>query len=127
MIKIADEPLSLADLKELSNIPADVGSLTIHLAVVKPTAAGKATNGIQFSAGGDIESELRAIEGDLTAKWNTKQIWLIRRLGSLKVGDVISIVAAAAERKEEAIGACNEAVERFKKMKTIRKQELFDE
>ena len=103
------------------------GSVVLHNAVVKKTEAGKPTSGIHFERAGETEEELRAIEEALRHKWPVEDVVLIRRIGKLAPGDVISVAAASSEHREAAFELCQEAIERFKKMKCLSKKELFHE
>jgi molybdopterin synthase catalytic subunit len=51
-----------------------------------------------------------------------EDVSLVRRFGELRVGDVISLVVVAAARREDAFGAFSEAVQRFKKIRGLRKE-----
>lgn len=126
MIKLTDEPLDLGFVAEHFAIREGVGSVAVHFAVVKPIAEGRPTTGICFTATGDAEDELQDLERRLHAEWEVEDIVLVRRIGELRVGEVISIVVVAAARRKDAFGACGEAVERFKKIRGLQKEELFE-
>ena len=126
MILITDKPINAATIfdrlrKEYS------GSIVIHDAVVKNSEAGKQTGGILFQLDGNAEEEMRGLEKYLREKWPVEDVLLIRRIGKLSPGEVISVAAASAEHREAAFNLCQEAVERFKKMKCLKKSELFQE
>ncbi len=126
MILITVEPIDVRAIFE--QLQKDhSGSVVIHDAVVKKTEAGKPTSGIHFERAGDVEEELRSIEEALRQTWPVEDVVLIRRIGKLSPGDVISVAAASSEHREAAFGLCQEAIERFKKMKTLAKKELFHE
>lgn len=69
------------------------GSIVIHYAIVRSTESGKKTNSIRFALDGDAEEEMRELERSLRMKWAVEDILLIRRIGKLSIGDVISVVA----------------------------------
>lgn len=127
MIELTDEPLDVKSVSGRLSVPDETGSLVVHFAVVKPFAEGKSTGGIRFTLTGDAEAELRRLESELREKWKLHDLLLLRRIGELRVGDVISVAAAAASGREAAFGACRDAVEGFKKMKGLAKEELFDD
>ena len=125
MIELTDEPLDVKSVSGRLSVPDETGSLVVHFAVVKPFAEGKSTAGIRFAPAGDAEAEMRALESELRAKWKVNDVLLLRRMGELHVGDVISVAAVAASGRETAFAACRAAVEGFKKMKGLAKEELF--
>jgi molybdopterin synthase catalytic subunit len=101
------------------------GSVIFHYAVVKSRAGEKSTSGIRFERGGDMESEMSEIEADIRKRWNVDDVLLVRRLGLLRVGDLISLVAVSAEASNNAFEACQHGLGRIRKMASIKKTELF--
>ena len=126
MIKVTESPIDVTIVFDYLRKDHS-GSVVIHDAVVKKIEAGKPTSGIHFERAGEIEDELQAVEEALRQKWPVEDVVLIRRIGKLAPGDVISVAAASSEHREAAFGLCQEAIERFKKMKTLAKKELFHE
>lgn len=126
MIILTDQPINVSDL--IAKLPKDrAGSVVFHLGVVKAEAGGKKSQGIVFSDRGGLEAEIKDVEIDLRASYKLEGVLLCRRLGALKVGDLIMAVAAAAPDRESAFAACREGVERFKSLKQIQKKELYEE
>lgn len=103
---------------------ATVGSIVLHFAVVREKTGDQVTHSIDFQRNGDIENELKSIVDSLKDKYELEDVLIIRRLGALKVGEVMSLVAASAPHREDAFDACRHGVESLKKMKTIKKTEL---
>ena len=101
------------------------GSVLFHYAVVKSQAGDKASSGIRFERGGDVEAELAGIAADVRGRWNIDDVLLVRRIGTLKVGDVISLVAVSSPASNDAFEACRFGLERLKKMVSLKKTELF--
>ncbi len=102
------------------------GSVVVHFGVVKPVVSDRRTRGIRFAPKGDMEGEIRSIEAELRKKWGITDALLIRRVGELSIGDLILVAAVSAPDREAAFGACHDAVERFKKLKCVQKEELFE-
>jgi molybdopterin synthase catalytic subunit len=100
-----------------------VGSVVLHFAVVREHTGDQVTQSIDFQRNGDIENELKAIVDSIKDKYELEDVLIIRRLGALKVGEVMSLVAASAPHREDAFDACRHGVESLKKMKTIKKAE----
>lgn len=101
------------------------GSVIFHYAVVKSKAGEKPSSGIRFERRGDMESELAEIEADVRNRWSIDDILLVRRLGLLPVGDLISLVAVSARASQDAFEACQYALARIRKMTCLKKTELF--
>ena len=101
------------------------GSVIFHDAVVKSQAGERPSSGIRFERGGDMEAEMSAIEADIRGRWPVDDILLVRRLGYLRVGDLISLVAVSAGASSAAFEACQYGLACIRKMASIKKTELF--
>jgi len=103
------------------------GSVVFHYAVVKELKGdGGVTNCIEYQAETGAQLELAAIAAELQEKWKIEDLLLIRRVGCLGVGDIISLVAVNSPNSEDAFNACREGISRLKKMTTFKKQEIFE-
>jgi molybdopterin synthase catalytic subunit len=102
------------------------GSVVLHYAVVKEqTGNDRPTSCIDYRSEGDTDGELSGIAVDMSTQWALEDVLLIRRIGCLDVGEIISLVAASSPNSEDAFEACKYGIGRLKKMATIKKQELF--
>ena len=122
-------------MEVLSNNPIDpnkvydlikkdtAGSVVFHFAVVRESTENRRTKLIEYHENGDIEEELRTISDEIRKKWEIEDVLMMRRLGRLNIGDVISLVAVSSLHSEEAFNACSYGVDRLKKMATVNKKE----
>ncbi len=99
------------------------GSVILHIAIVREMTGMQVTHSIDFQRNGDIETELREISEELKRRWNIEDSLIIRRLGLLRVHEVMSVVAVSAPHRGDAFDACRFGVESLKRMKTIIKEE----
>ncbi len=102
---------------------SEAGSILLHYAVVKGQAGERASAGIHFERAGEVESELSAIEADIKERWNVEDVLLVRRIDTLEIGDVISLIAVSSPTSQDAFDACRHGLERMKRMKTLKKTE----
>ncbi len=102
---------------------SDAGSVIFHYAVVKSQAGGGISVGIEFERAGDMEGELSQITADIKQRWKVEDVLLVRRIGKLRVGDIISLVAVSSSASEDAFNACRYGLESVKKMTTLKKTE----
>jgi len=105
----------------------NTGSAIFHYAVVKDKAGEKQTSGILFERNGDMESELKEIETDIRNYRDIDDILLVRRIGSLQVGDLISLVAVSSQASIDAFEACQYGLARIRKMSSLKKTELYSD
>jgi molybdopterin synthase catalytic subunit len=116
------EPATTYDLIEREH----AGSVVLHYAVVKEQIGhGGTTAGIEYGTAGDTTVELEEIAAELKGKWKLEDVVLIRRIGRLEVGDIISLIAASSPNSEDAFASCRHGIARMKKMSTIRKTETY--
>jgi molybdopterin synthase catalytic subunit len=101
------------------------GSILFHYAVVKSRAGDKVSAGIRFERNGDMEAELAGISADIKGRWPVDDVLLVRRIGTLDIGDVISLVAVSSPASHDAFEACRFGLERLKKMVCLRKTEML--
>ncbi|KAF0220118.1 MAG: molybdopterin synthase catalytic [Geobacteraceae bacterium] len=125
MVRISAEPINPSEAYGLLG-KNGAGSVVFHYAVVKAdTGAGKVTACIEYRADGDMEAELNRISTDIQEKWNVEDVLLIRRVGCLGPGDIISLVAASSPNSEDAFESCRYGIARLKKMASVSKNEVF--
>ncbi len=126
MIELTENPIDPAGIyARVSHEGA--GSVVFHFGVVKPVAQGKPTKGIRFTPQDGLEEEIRTVETAIRDKWALTDALLVRRVGLLSIGDIIMAVAVSSPDRETAFGACAEVVERFKKLRNVKKEELFEQ
>jgi molybdopterin synthase catalytic subunit len=101
------------------------GSVVFHFAVVRESTENKRTKSIEYHANGDLEQELRTISEEIRKRWKIEDVLIIRQLGRLNIGDIISLVAVSSSHREEAFNACSYGVDRLKKMATVIKKETM--
>ncbi len=99
------------------------GSVVFHFAVVRPSTGDKNTSSIEFCTNGDVNEELRMICQEIREKWEIEDLLIIRRIGQLNIGDIISSVAVSSAHSQEAFESCCYGVNRLKQMSTIIKKE----
>jgi len=104
---------------------SEAGSVLLHYAVVKSQTGGRESAGIQFEKSGNMEGELSEISADIKQRWNIEDVLLVRRIGTLGVGDIISLIAVSSPASTDAFYACRHGLERLKKMSTLKKTERF--
>lgn len=124
MIQVVEEPIQPAAIYDLLNRDT-AGSVLLHFAVVKETPHNQAaTTGVNYQRNGDMEVEMQAIAEHLQEKWELEDVVLIRRLGCLKAGEIISLIAASSPNSVDVFAACQHGISHLKKMTTFCKTEL---
>lgn len=124
---VTSNPIRPDDVYRLID-SGNAGSVVFHFAVVRGTTDNKETSIIEFRPArdnDDIKEELHQISDEIRKKWSVGDVLIIRAIGKLAVGDVMSLVAVSSPRSIAAFEASHYGVDRLKEMKTILKQETF--
>lgn len=125
MIEIVTDPIDPQRSYQLLQ-PGRAGSILLHFAVVKADGgSGQNSSAVEYRAEAGAAAELEEIATILRAGWPLSDVLLQRRSGVLKVGEIISLVAVCAEASANSFAACQVGLDLLKKMKTIRKREVF--
>jgi molybdopterin synthase catalytic subunit len=104
------------------------GSVLLHYAVVKETPHNEAaTRGVVYCRNGDMEAEMAGIIEQLKSRWKLEDVLLIRRLGCLKTGEIISLIGVSSPNSADAFAACQHGIVLLKKMTTFVKKEKCGE
>ena len=60
--------------------------------------------------------ELERIAGEIGRRWNLEDVSIIHRIGKLRTGEILLVVAIGAPHREEAFAACQYAIDSFKQV-----------
>ncbi len=124
MQRITDKPIDPATMYDLIARNSS-GSVLLHYAVVKAQHGAEGTTcHVDYSLSGDAGEELRTIAAEMAASWSIEDSLLIRRVGRIGVGEIISLVAASSPSSEDAFNACKYGIGQLKKMRCIAKKEI---
>ena len=121
---LSEHPLDAARVIASVQDP-ERGGVATFLGVVRSQHAGRAVLRLDYSAYGEMaEAECARVVGEAEARWPAK-VALQHRLGTLEVGDVAVVVAAAGAHREEAFAACRHVIEELKRRVPIWKREHY--
>jgi molybdopterin synthase catalytic subunit len=123
---VLSEPIEPSRVYKLIK-KAIAGSVVLHFGIVKESTGNKKIKSMEFVAKGNAEEELRTISKDIHKRWSIEDVLIMRRLGRLNIGDIISLVAVSSPHRAEAFDACREGVDRLKNMSTIVENEISRE
>jgi len=124
---VTNSPIHPDDVYRLID-SGTAGSVVFHFAVVRGTTGDKQTTIVEFrpaKSDNETKEELHQISEEIRKKWEADDVLIIRAMGKLCVGDIMSLVAVSSPRSMAAFEASHYGVDRLKEMKTIKKQESF--
>jgi len=109
-IRIQTGPFDVGE--ELARLPAGAGAVASFIGRVRPE---EGLTGLCLEHyPGMTEAEIARHVGDATARWPLLAVTVIHRVGELKVGEDIVLVAVAAHHRHEAFAACEFLMDHLK-------------
>ena len=116
LIRIQAQDFDVAtELKRLGNGGADVGAVVTFLGRVRGRAEGSNIQSMTLEYyPGMTEKALEKIVAEAHQRWNLLDALLLHRVGTLRPGDQIVLVAVAATHRGEAFAACEFIVDYVK-------------
>jgi molybdopterin synthase catalytic subunit len=70
------------------------------------------------------EDELLTIRRDVSERWRGTLL-LRQRLGSVPVGETSTFIAVTAQRREDALAACHNVLDRLRRLPGLRRRDVF--
>jgi molybdopterin synthase catalytic subunit len=124
---VTTAPLSIEGAMRVVSGP-DMGAVALFVGTVRTHGIVSRVVRLEYQAYVPMAlRELAAIVDDVRARWPGVRMAVHHRLGSLTVGEVVVVIAAAAPHREQAFAACRAAIERLKQSVPIWKREVGED
>ena len=122
---IVEKPLdACALLDEVANTRN--GATVLFVGTVRDINDGEPVTGLAYSAYSQMASrELESIAREAAARWQTSDVVVEHRIGSLELGDASVVIAVAHPHRAEAYDASRYIIEELKKRLPIWKKEHY--
>lgn len=122
---IVERPLDPSSLLEEVASVAN-GATVLFVGTVREVNEGRSVAGIDYAAYSAMaESELGAIARQAAAEWNTSDIVVEHRIGTLGLGEASIAIAVAHPRRAAAFDAARMIIEEVKRRVPIWKREHY--
>jgi molybdopterin synthase catalytic subunit len=126
MTFLSSTPLNPATLIAQVESPA-YGGVAVFLGQVRDHQDGRAVRRLEYSAYSPMaETECARIVAEAEERWPVR-VAVKHRVGTLEVGDLAVVIAAAGAHRDEAFAACRFAIEEVKRRVPIWKKEVFED
>ena len=117
MISVTEEDFDINAVIEQVKRP-DLGALVTFLGTVR------ADEGVEVME--VAVRELETIRDEAFQRFPVAAVWIIHRVGRLRVGEKILLIVVGAGHRHEAFAACEYVLERIKQSVPIWKKEIGD-
>ena len=126
-IQLLDQPLSVSKCMDLvANERA--GGINLFVGTVRNQTKGKKVVCLDFEAYAPMAiSEMRKIAEKAQDRWPIERMAIHHRVGSLQLGEIAVIIAAATPHRKAAFEACQFAIDTLKQTVPIWKKEIFED
>ena len=102
------------------------GATVLFVGTVREMNDGSPVSGLDYSAYTSMaERELAAIVAEAAARWDTPDIAVEHRIGSLDLGEASVAIAAAHPHRSQAFEAARYIIEELKKRLPVWKRERY--
>jgi len=123
-VSVTSRPISVdSAIKDVSS--SDVGGIAVFVGTVRGTSAGaRRITALELEAARDLaRADLERIAKTAVREHEVSNICVRHRVGRLKVGDAIVVVAVGAPHRKDAFAACRFIIDELKKTTPIWKKE----
>ena len=126
-VQLLDTPLSLDRVVVAVSGPG-MGGVVTFTGMVRDHARGKSVVRLDYTAYASMAiKEMTRIVEEIEHAVPSARIAVEHRVGTLSVGDLAVVIAAAAPHRAEAFDACRQMIERLKESVPIWKKEFGDD
>jgi molybdopterin synthase catalytic subunit len=123
MISVTEEDFDINAVIERVKRP-DLGALVTFLGTVR---ADEGVEVMEVEAYREVAvRELETIRDEAFQRFPVAAVWIIHRVGRLRVGENILLIVVGAGHRHEAFAACEYVLERIKQSVPIWKKEIGD-
>jgi molybdopterin synthase catalytic subunit len=113
LVALRDEPLSVDEVLDAVRHPA-CGGVALFVGVVRDHDHGDVVTALDYEAHPSAEDAMRAVCDAVAGRSEALRVAAVHRTGSLRVGDLAVVVAAAAPHRGQAFDAARDVIDTLK-------------
>jgi len=113
VVKITGKDFSVDDIISKMDNPK-TGAIIAYLGVVRGFSEGKEVEGVEFDADEAAIGKIKELEGKALKDFDVEDVAIIHRVGRLRVGDKLLLVAVSASHRQPAFAACMSIIDSVK-------------
>lgn len=103
------------------------GGVCVFVGMVRDHDAGRGVRSLDYSAHPSASQQLHAAADAVAARHPGVRLAAVHRVGTLEVGDLAVVVAAAAGHREQAFAAARDLIDTVKASVPVWKHQRFDD
>jgi molybdopterin synthase catalytic subunit len=122
LVAVRDEPLSVDEVLAAVRHPR-CGGVSLFVGVVRDHDHGEDVTSLEYSAHPSAEETMERVCRVVHARSEALAVAAVHRVGSLRVGDLAVVVAAAAPHRGQAFAAARDLIDTLKEETPIWKHQ----
>jgi molybdopterin synthase catalytic subunit len=122
LVAVRDDALSVDELLAAVRHPG-CGGVALFVGVVRDHDHGDSVASLDYSAHPSAASTMEQVCAEVVSRSGAVRVAAVHRTGSLAIGDLAVIVAAAAPHRAEAFAACRDLIDTLKEQTPIWKHQ----
>ena len=126
MVKITDRDFSVEEVIDRMNTPK-VGGIVTYLGTVRSLSQGREVEGIEFDADEAAIGKIGELDRKVRGDFDVEEVAIIHRVGQLKVGDKLLLIAVSASHRQPAFDACMSIIDGVKVIHSAWAREYYKE
>jgi len=124
VIEITEQDFSVDEVIGRMAKP-EVGAVITYLGTVRCFSIGREVEGVEFDASEAVVDRLRGLEKKALEGSGVEDVVIVHRIGKLKVGDKILLVAVSASHRQPAFTVCMSIIDAIKSIHFTWKREVY--
>jgi len=113
MIEITDKDFSSDEVISKMDSPR-IGAVITYVGVVRGFSEGREVAGLEFSADEAAINKLRELDKVTLKNFDVLDVAIVHRLGRMKVGDRLLLIAISTSHRQAAFDACMSVIDGIK-------------
>ncbi len=124
-VRISNRPIKPEAVLDDVRTP-HAGGIVTFVGTVRSSSQGLRVSGMELEAAIDLaEKDLRRITIVAGKRHSLSKVSIVHRIGKLKIGDVIVVIAVSSPHRADAFAACKFMIDELKKTTPIWKKEFI--
>ena len=128
MLEITDKPLQIEAITQ--KVRKDgYGAVVSYIGTVRSPSQGKEVRYLDYNRACAEAAlpKLRQIAREIKERWGLEDVAISHRVGRLRPGEIVTVIAVGAPHRHEAFEACHHAINRIKEIEPLPKEEVFSD
>jgi molybdopterin synthase catalytic subunit len=123
---LSDAPLSLDRVVDEVRSD-DAGAIATFTGTTRRSSRGRTVTHLEYEAyEGMAERVMAEIAEALQARYDVSAVAIHHRVGRVAIGETSVVIAVAAPHRQDALGACKDAIDELKERVPLWKKEVYE-